>query len=122
MTPLETVHAFIAAIEAKDLDAALELVTDDIEYDNVPMPKAHGVDEVRAFLGPFLDGAAEIEWVVHREAEAGDVVLNERTDRFLLGERWLEIPVAGVWQLRDGKIALWRDYFDLGQFNEQLAG
>ncbi len=30
--------------------------------------------------------------------------------------------MAGVWELRDGKIALWRDYFDLGQFNEQLAG
>jgi limonene-1,2-epoxide hydrolase len=122
MTPLETVNAFIAKIEAKDLDAALALLTDDVEYDNVPMPTAHGVDEVRTFLGPFLDGAAKVEFVVHREAAAGDIVLNERTDRFLLGERWLEIPVAGVFEVRDGKISLWRDYFDLGQFNEQLAG
>jgi limonene-1,2-epoxide hydrolase len=122
MTPLETVNAFIAAIEAKDLDAGLALLTDDVEYDNVPMPTAHGVDEVRAFLGPFLDGATKVEFVVHREAAAGDVVLNERTDRFLLGERWLEIKVAGVFEVRDGKIALWRDYFDLGQFNEALAG
>src|SRR6476661_7280149 len=122
MTSLETVHAFIAAIEAKDLDKALTLVTDDIEYDNVPMPTANGVEEVRAFLGPFIDGAAEIDWVIHREASVGDIVMNERTDRFLLGERWIEIPVAGVWELRDGKIALWRDYFDIGQFNAQMAG
>jgi limonene-1,2-epoxide hydrolase len=122
MTALETVHAFIAAIEAKDLDKALTLVTDDIEYDNVPMPTANGVEEVRAFLGPFIDGASEIEWVIHREASVGDIVMNERTDRFLLGARWIEIPVAGVWELRDGKIALWRDYFDIGQFNAQLAG
>ena len=122
MTSLETVHAFIAAIEAKDLDTALNLVTDDIEYDNVPMPTANGVEEVRAFLGPFIDGASEIEWVIHREASVGNIVMNERTDRFLLGERWIEIPVAGVWELRDGKIALWRDYFDIGQFNAQLAG
>jgi len=122
MTSLETVHAFIAAIEAKDLDTALTLVTDDIEYDNVPMPTANGVDEVRAFLGPFIDGASKIEWVIHREAAVGNIVMNERTDRFLLGERWIEIPVAGVWELRDGKIALWRDYFDMGQFNAQMAG
>jgi limonene-1,2-epoxide hydrolase len=24
--------------------------------------------------------------------------------------------------LRDGKIALWRDYFDLGTFQRQIAG
>jgi limonene-1,2-epoxide hydrolase len=49
-------------------------------------------------------------------------VMNERTDRFQMGDRWIEIPVAGVWELRDGQIALWRDYFDMGQFNEQLSG
>jgi limonene-1,2-epoxide hydrolase len=122
MTPLETVRAFIAHIEAKDIESALALCTEDIEYDNVPMPTVHGVAEVRQFLGPFIDGAGDIEWVVHREAETGDIVFNERTDRFQLGDRWLEIAVAGVWELRDGKIALWRDYFDLGQFNESLAG
>lgn len=122
MTPLETVRAFIAHIEAKDIESALALCADDIEYDNVPMPKAHGIGEVRQFLGPFIEGATAIEWVVHREAATGDVVMNERTDRFQLGDRWLEIAVAGVWELRDGKIALWRDYFDLAQFNESMAG
>jgi limonene-1,2-epoxide hydrolase len=122
MTPLETVQTFIKHIEAKDIESALALCTDDIEYDNVPMPTAHGKDEVRQFLGPFIAGAGRIEWVTHREAETGDIVMNERTDRFEMGDRWLEIPVVGVWELRDGLIALWRDYFDLGQFNEQLAG
>lgn len=122
MTPLETVRAFIAHIEAKDIESALALCTDDIEYDNVPMPTAHGVGEVRQFLEPLIAGAAAIEWVVHREAATGDIVMNERTDRFQLGDRWLEIAVAGVWELRGSKIALWRDYFDLAQFNEALAG
>ena len=122
MTPLDTVRTFITHVESKDLEAALALCTDDIEYDNVPMPTAHGKDEVRSFLGPFIAGAGAIEWVIHREAATGDIVMNERTDRFEMGDRWLEIPVVGVWELRDGLIALWRDYFDLGQFNEQLAG
>jgi limonene-1,2-epoxide hydrolase len=121
VTPDETVTEFIRRIEAKDVDGALALCADDLEYDNVPMPTANGKEATRAFLGPFIEGATAIEWIVHRQTAAGDVVMNERTDRFRLGDRWLEIAVAGVWELRYGKIALWRDYFDLGQFNEQLA-
>jgi limonene-1,2-epoxide hydrolase len=41
------------------------------------------------------------------------VVVTERTDRFRFKDRWVDLPVAGVFELRDGKIALWRDYFDL---------
>jgi limonene-1,2-epoxide hydrolase len=26
--------------------------------------------------------------------------------------RWAALPVAGVFEIRDGKISLWRDYFD----------
>jgi limonene-1,2-epoxide hydrolase len=120
MTPAETVDAFIRAIEAKDLDRALSLVTDDVEYDNVPMPTVHGADAVRQFLEGFIGGAAEVSWVVHRQAADGPVVFNERTDRFLMDGRWVEIAVAGVWEVHDGRISLWRDYFDLQTFTDQL--
>jgi len=35
--------------------------------------------------------------------------MNERTDRFLLKGEWFDLPVAGVFELRDGRIALWRE-------------
>jgi limonene-1,2-epoxide hydrolase len=119
MTPEETVTAFIHAIERRDLDAALALLHADIEYDNVPMSPVHGIPAVREFLEPFVTPAEGVEWVVHRQAASGDVVFNERTDRFLLAGKWLEIPVVGVWELRDGKIVLWRDYFDLQMVSGQ---
>jgi len=122
MNPAETVTAFIRAIERKDLDAALALVTSDVEYDNVPMSKVHGPDAIRTTLGPFLAGASAIEWIVHRQTATGDVVMNERTDRFHMAKGWIEIAVVGVWELRGGKIALWRDYFDLASFTKQLQG
>jgi limonene-1,2-epoxide hydrolase len=122
MTPDETVSEFIRRIEARDVDAALELCADDLEYDNVPMPTANGKEETRAFLGPFVAAADEVEFVVHHQASAGSIVLNERTDRFRTGDRWIEIAVAGVFEVRDGRIVLWRDYFDLGQFQAQMAG
>ena len=110
--PGDVVAEFIAAVERTDLDAALALLTDDIEYDNVPFGPVHGRDAVRATLGPFLERFDEVQWVVHQQATDGDVVLNARTDRFRAGDRWLELPVAGVWQVRDGRICVWRDYFD----------
>lgn len=122
MTPLETVNRFIELLCAKDIDAACELVTADCEYDNVPLGKQFGPDGIKGLLAPLVDGIDEVAFVVHREATTGQTVMNERTDRFRLGDRWLDLPVAGVFEVdADGKIALWRDYFDAPTFNEQLA-
>jgi limonene-1,2-epoxide hydrolase len=113
------VNEFIGAIERRDLDAAVALMTDDVVYDNVPMAAITGRDQVRAILGPFVEGASAVEFVVFRQAESAGLVMNERLDRFEIGGKWLEIPVAGVFEVADGKIALWRDYFDLATFTGQ---
>ena len=47
--------------------------------------------------------------------------MNERLDRFQLGGGWVEVPVAGLFVLRDGRIALWRDYFDLATYRRQTG-
>lgn len=122
MTPEQIVDEFIRLILAKDLDGALALCTDDLEYDNVPMPTLHGKDAARGFLEPMIGEGVEVSWVVHRQVAAGDLVLNERTDSFQFGDIHIDLPVAGVFQVRDGRIALWRDYFDLRTFEQQMAG
>ncbi|MEZ5144700.1 MAG: limonene-1,2-epoxide hydrolase family protein [Acidimicrobiales bacterium] len=122
MTPEEVVSEFIRRIGAMDLDGACQLVTDDCEYDNVPMGKGFGPDGIKAVLAPMVEGLDEVEFVVHRQAVSGDVVMNERSDRFRSGETWLDLPVAGVFEVGDdGRIRLWRDYFDMGQLNAELA-
>jgi limonene-1,2-epoxide hydrolase len=120
MSPIETVNAFIAALEANDLDLACSMVTDDCEYDNVPMIKVFGPDGIKGILGPMFAQCAEIEWIVHRQAESGQVVFNERLDRFKMPFGWIELPVNGVWEVRDGKISLWRDYFDAASYLKQM--
>ena len=123
MTPGATVTALIQANEARDVDAILALLTDDVAYENVPMSVMHGHDEIRAMLGPFLGGAERVEWEVLEQVEQGDVVMNERIDRFWLpGDISIELRVAGLFKVRDGKVALWRDYFDLAAFTEQMNG
>jgi limonene-1,2-epoxide hydrolase len=120
-TALEIVNAMIQALEQRDVETALSYMTDDVEYDNVPMRKVFGHDGVRESLAPFVASCSEIEWVIHHEAATGDVVMNERTDRFHFPHKWAEVKVAGLFVLRDGKIALWRDYFDLAHAREQLS-
>lgn len=123
MGPLETVRAFITALENNDVPAALEYIADDCEYANVPITKVVGPEGVAAILGPLFSQASKIEWPVHREVASGPIVFNERTDRFLMPFGWVELPVTGVWEVREGKITMWRDYFDfqsyLAQFPEQ---
>ena len=101
------------------------MVSDDCEYDNVPMGKVFGPSGISGSLAPFLGGCTAIEWNIHRQVETGTVasgtVFNERTDRFQLGGRWVEIPVCGIFEVRGGKITLWRDYFDQPTFRDQLS-
>jgi limonene-1,2-epoxide hydrolase len=50
---------------------------------------------------------------VKHVAVDGSVVFIERTDRHRLANGWVELPVTGVWEVQDGRITLWRDYFDV---------
>lgn len=126
MSPAETVTEFIRAIERRDVDAAVALTSPEISYENMPIDPIVGQDGLRATLEMFLAPAAEVDWRIVSQYEIGDVVVNERVDRFQIGDGWLELPVAGVFHVDDGSITLWRDYFDLGvyqrQMNELTAG
>jgi limonene-1,2-epoxide hydrolase len=121
-TPAAIVDEFIRRITGGDLDGALDLCAEDIEYDNVPMPTCHGKEEARAFLGQMAGEGIRIEWTVHRQVADGPVVLNERTDEFWFGDLHIVLPVAGIFEVHDGLIRLWRDYFDLRTFEQQMAG
>ena len=55
-----------------------------------------------------------------RQLESGATVMNERTDRFRMAKGWVELPVVGVFEVHDGRITLWRDYFDLDTYTRQM--
>ena len=112
-TPLEVVEAFLAAFESLDMTAALALVADDCEYTNIPLGTVYGHSGIIEVLGPFSEPIQRNEFIVHRKAENGPVVFIERLDRHLLknGE-WRELAVNGAFEVHDGRITVWRDYFD----------
>ncbi|MEL7209216.1 MAG: limonene-1,2-epoxide hydrolase family protein [Actinomycetota bacterium] len=120
--PESVVDEFIARICRLDIDAACELVTEDVEYDNVPMGKNHGPQGIKDFLGGMSGGVDAVEFIVHRQTVTGATVMNERTDRFVVGDQQWDLPVMGVFEVTDdGLISLWRDYFDMGVVNEMMG-
>jgi limonene-1,2-epoxide hydrolase len=121
MSPLDTVNRFLAAAARRDYDTALALLADDVEYQNMPIAAVHGREAVREQLEFLMSSAIESDWRVDRELADGDLVMNERVDRFLINGAWAELPVAGVFVVRDGSITLWRDYFDLPTIMNQVG-
>jgi limonene-1,2-epoxide hydrolase len=122
MSPEEVVNAFIDAFSARDLDRVLALVSEDVYYDNVPIGDMRGKAAMREFLAPMVGGSGPVHFEVHRQAASGNVVFNERTDRMVLQGKDIALPVAGVFEVNDGLITFWRDYFDNGTFMKQLKG
>jgi limonene-1,2-epoxide hydrolase len=120
-TPLELVRRFCAAWSDGDVDALGEYFTDDAVYHNIPIDPVTGRDNIKATIAGFTAGVDKVEFRVHHILADGPVVLTERTDVFITGDRSIELPVMGAFEVTDGKISAWRDYFDMNQFMSQLA-
>lgn len=118
---VETIRQFCEAFSRKDPDEILEFFSDDAVYHNMPMAPAQGKAAIKAVLDMFLKPARSVEFVVLNDAASGDIVLTERLDKFEIGDLGVELPVAGVFELSDGKIKAWRDYFDMATWTKQTS-
>ncbi|MEP7215220.1 MAG: limonene-1,2-epoxide hydrolase family protein, partial [Anaerolineaceae bacterium] len=95
---------------------------DNAVYHNMPGPPASGRDAVRKTIERFLNGWQKTDWEVVNIAAAGDVVFAERVDRTTVaGGKNIDLPVVGVFETVDEKIAAWRDYFDLATYTRAMA-
>ncbi|MGR9263847.1 limonene-1,2-epoxide hydrolase family protein [Rhizobium leguminosarum] len=122
-TPIEIAKTFFGHWNANRVDEALAMLASDVVYDNVPLPNIVGADAVAKFHKEFGIGTAfTLNWQVKAIAADGNVVLNERVDIFRhQSGGTITLPVMGTITVVDGKITVWRDYFDAGDFDRQLS-
>jgi len=102
------------------MDAVVDFLAEDVFYHNIPVDPIIGRERVAAYLdraGPFED----VDWRLISIAAAGDKVLTERIDAFTVAGRRIALPLMGVFEIRDGKICAWRDYFDMGDYLRQTG-
>ena len=125
-SPIEVVRRFCAAwsdgMEANDLAA---FFTDDAVYQNIPLAPVTGraniANNIATFIRPGPPGIEGIEYRVINIAADGPVVMTERVDVFKLPDKSFELQVMGTFEVRDGKINAWRDYFDQNQFTSRMG-
>jgi limonene-1,2-epoxide hydrolase len=102
-------------LERLDFDAVARRCTDDCLYEDVPFEAATvtGPAAIRAKLAMGLGTLERLPTTIHELLEHGDTIMIERTEvwHHRTGER-ATLRVAAVFKFRDGKIALWRDYWD----------
>lgn len=111
-SPEEIVRKFCDAWHRKNIDELMSFFDTDAVYHNIPVPAVKGAAAIRAaFLG-FADLMDSIDLEVLAIARNGNIVFTERVDRFRWQGKTLDLPVAGVFEVRDGKIVAHRDYFD----------
>jgi limonene-1,2-epoxide hydrolase len=106
------VEQSLKALEHQDFEAFERLLHVDIVYQNVGLPTVHGRARVAKMMRA-MEGKAGFAVKFHRNVAEGDSVLNERTDAIIVGPIRLQFWVCGVFEVHDGLITLWRDYFDV---------
>jgi len=116
----KVVSDFCGAWSKLNVEEIMSFFTDDAVYHNIPMPVAKGKAVIRKTIEGLLKGTVSIKFDIVHTAAAGNIVMNERVDIFQMGPKRIELPVAGVFEVNGGKIAAWRDYFDLAMWTKQM--
>ena len=125
-SPIEVVRRFCAAW-SDDVGAAelAAFFTDHAVYHNIPLAPVTGreaiANNIASFIRPGAPGIEGIEFRVINIAADGPVVMTERVDVFKLPNKSFELPVMGTFEVSDGKINAWRDYFDMNQFTSRMG-
>jgi limonene-1,2-epoxide hydrolase len=115
----ELVRAVLSAWERRDTGFILDHFTEDAVYHAVPLRPIEG----RAALEPWVKSFEAVppgKLEIRHQVANGDVVMNERIDRITIEGTVVELPICAVFEIDDGRIKAWREYFDLAGLRSSL--
>lgn len=115
------VREFIAAWSSLDPAGLADYFTADGTYHNIPSQPVSGRDNIRNFIAGFIRPWQATEWEIVSLVAQGDLVMVERIDKTVVAGQPVNLPCVGVFLIEDGKISVWRDYFDLATYTSQLG-
>ena len=112
----EIVTEFVKAWSTLDASTLASFFAEDGSYYNMPAQTVTGKEHVAKFIAGFLSNWTETTWDIINITENGDLVYCERLDRTRTTAGNVDLPCFGVFEMQDGKIKEWRDYFDMNTF------
>jgi limonene-1,2-epoxide hydrolase len=116
----DTIRRYYAAWVKDDLPEVLALCTEDVVAGIMPGRELRGKAEVERFLKKFAVGMADKLYDIHEIIVQGDVGMLEGIERYTKDGKPVSTPFMTVFRFRDGRIASWRDYFDMASLLKQL--
>ncbi len=118
----DVVKELCAAIDRKDLAAVESLLDDKVVYHNIGSEPAVGRDAALAAVKFQFEMFDPISFRIRNLAEDGDTVLTERVDEITANGVMAPVPVMGAFEVADGRVVQWRDYFDMGLVGKLMSG
>jgi limonene-1,2-epoxide hydrolase len=118
----QIIRDFIGAWSRLDAAELVDYFTPDGVYHNMPTRPVAGHANLTAFISAFLKGWDSTQWDILNLVSSGDVVIAERLDRTVVGGKPVNLPCCGVFEMENGKIRVWRDYFDMATFTSAQQG
>lgn len=115
------IRDFIQAWSRLDPKELAGYFSEDGVYHNMPTAPVGGRENVEKMIAGFISSWTETEWEILHLVAAGDVVIAERVDRSRAGDKAVDLPCTGVFEMEGGKIRVWRDYFDLGTYLKGMS-
>ena len=116
----QLVREFIAAWEQRDSDFIIGCFTEDAVYHSMPLGPIVGKEAIAAWVRGF-ENVQPGRLEVHHQIATADMVMNERSDRIVLNGHPVTLPITGVFEMHEGRIRAWREYFDLTPAKEAYA-
>ncbi len=116
----QIVRDFIAAWSRLDVDELVGYFVEDGIYHNMPTLPVAGKARLKQFIAGFMRDWTSTEWEIINLLDDGELVMVERMDRTRVGDKLVELPCFGSFEMADGKIRVWRDYFDMGTYTKAL--
>lgn len=117
----QIVRDFVSSWSRLNVEEIVGYFAPDGVYHNMMNKPVAGHDHLRAFVGGFIKDWTRTEWDILNILSHGDVVMVERLDRTQIGDKHVDLPCCGVIEMQNGKIKVWRDYFDLATYARVFA-
>ena len=115
------IREFVAAWSRLDADELANYFTEDGSYHNIPSSAVQGRDNIQQFIAGFIRPWESTDWEIVSLLAEGNVVMVERLDKTVVAGSTINLPCFGYFELEDGKIRVWRDYFDLATYTSALT-
>jgi limonene-1,2-epoxide hydrolase len=117
----QIIREFVAAWSNLNAAELVDYFAEDGVYYNMPAEPVQGKDNLQGFIGGFIGNWSSTDWIIVNLLADGDLVMVERLDKTRVGDKEVDLPCFGIFEMEQGKIKVWRDYFDMNTYIKALS-